>query len=346
MKIRKKLSYMWRLLAGFLLSLTGMQQGTAAIPAQGEDDGGNVGNMIRPGLYAGKNHEVAFEGRGGVKTKTAIGAQPDGSVYGFVTREEQLAQNGRNMPSKNKSLLYMATPGRANTRGKMLESQPAKRRLLESSPARSRSIIGKPAQGKGRSIIGSPRRGVNRGKGNLLESQPAKRRLLESSPGKGRSIIGSPQRGLNQRKGNLLESQPAKRRLLESSPGRGKMLESQPGKGGMVESQPGKSKAIIGGSQSRLESDGLFTFSDEQKEQLVFGSRDYLWALNAEGLLERHLPDGVRVVIGQQGMVDVFDSENRSMGHFHSPAAGKMDRAMRITQEMKEMVREDGRSLG
>jgi len=299
MKMRKKLSYMWRLLAGFVLSLTGMQQGAAAIPAQGEGDSGNVGNVIRPGPYAGKNHEVAFEGRGGVKTKTAIGAQSDGSVYGFVTQEEKLAQNGGTIPSKNKSILYMATPKRGNTRGKMLESKPAR-------GAKSHLIEGKPAQGKGRSIIGSPQRGSNQGRGNMLESQPGKRRL----------IMNSPRQGV------------------------------QPGKGQMLESQPGKSKAFIDGSQSRLEFDNAFPLSDEQKEQLVFGSRDYLWELNGEGLLERHLPDGIRVLIRGQGMVDVFDSEKQLAGRFHSPAAEKMDRATRITQEMKQMVQEDGRSLG
>ena len=314
MKMRKKISYMWHLLAGFVLSLTGMQQGTAAIPVQGEGDAGNVGNVTLPGPYAGKNHEVAFEGRGGLKTKTAIGVQPDGGVYGFVTREEQLAQNGQNIPVKNKSILYMATPKRENTRGKMLESRPArgvKSGLIAGKPARgkSRAFVDKPAQGKGRSIIGSPRHGVNRGKGSLLESQPAKRRL----------IMHSPRQGV------------------------------QPGRGRMLESSPGKSKAFISGgdgSQSQLEFDNVFPLTDEQKEQLVFGSRDYLWELNGEGLLERHLPDGIRVVIREQGLVDVFDSEEGLTGQFHSPAAEKMDRAMRITQEMEDMVREDGRGPG
>jgi len=312
MKMRKKLSYMWRLLAGFILSLTGMQQGTAAIPVQGVDEPGNdMGVTAQPGPYADKNHEVAFEGRGGLKTKTAIGAQPDGSVYGFVTQEEKLAQNGQTKPlPKNKSFLYMQTQQRRGAHGRVLESRPAR-------GAKSHLIEGKPAQGKGRSIIWKP------------------------PQGKGRSIIGSPQQGVNQGKGSLLESQPAKHKLM-NSPRQG----VQPGKGGMLESQPGKSKAFIDGSQSRLEFDNAFPLSDEQKEQLVFGSRDYLWELNGEGLLERHLPDGIRVVIRGQGMVDVFDSEKRLAGRFHSPAAGKMDQALRISLEMKEMVQEDGRSLG
>jgi len=275
---------MWHVLAGFVLSLTGMQQSTAAISPQGNDQVGNSGNIAQPGPYTGKNHEVAFEGRGRVKTKTAIGAQPDGSVYSFVTSEEQLAQNGQKIPSKNKSILYMQTPQRKNVRGRMLESQPArgtKSGYIGHKPAARKShlIEGKPAQGKGKSIIGSPRQGV------------------------------------------------------------------QPGKGQMLESSPGKSRAIIGGPQSRLESDDLLVLTDEQKEQLIFGSRDYLWDLNDDGLLERHLPDGIRVVIREQGMVEMFDAENRSMGQFHSPAARKMDRALRITQDMRQMVREDEQDM-
>jgi len=293
MKIHKGITYMWHVLAGFVLSLTGMQQSTAAISPQGNDQVGNSGNMAQPGPYGRKNHEVAFEGRGGTKTKTAIGAQSDGTVYGFVTGQEQLAQNGQKIPSKNKSILYMQTPQRSNTRGKMLESKPA-------GGAKSGLIAHKPARSKRKSIIGSPQRGINQGKGKFLESRPAKRKLIMNAPGKGQ----------------------------------------------MLESAPGKSKAFIDGSQSRLEFDGIFPLTDAQKEQLIFGSRDYLWDLNDHGLLERHLPDGIRVVIREQGMVEVFDAENRSMGQFHSPAARKMDRALRITQDMKEMVREDGRSLG
>jgi len=289
MKIGKKISSVWRLLAGLALSLTGVaHDGSAAVPVQPEGDAGNAGNVTQPGPYARKNHEVAFESRGGLKTKTAIGAQPNGTVYGFVTRQEQLAQNGQKMPSKNKSILYMQSPQRRSAHGKILESRPAR-------GAKSGLIAGKPARGKDKSFVDKP------------------------AQGKGRSIIGSPQQGVNQGKGNLLESQP--------------------GRGGLIESQPGKSKQFLCCHND-------VPLSVEQKEQLVFGSRDYLWELNGEGLLERHLPDGVRVVIGQRGMVDVFDSGDRLAGRFHSPAAEKMDRAMRITQEMKEMVREDGRSLG
>jgi len=349
MKINKKLSYMCHVLAGFVLSLTGVaQEGSAAVPVQPDGDAGNVGNVVQPGPYARKNHEVAFETRGRVKTKSAIGTHPDGRVYGFITRQEQLAQNGRTKQiKKNKSLLYMATPRRRNLqdRGRMLESRPArgvKSRLVDWKPAtrKSPSIVDKPAQGKGKSIIGAPRRGVSGksrsileqpGRGKRLESRPArgvKSRLVDLKPatrkspsivdepaqGKGKSIIGAPRRGVSGKSRSILE---------------------QPGSGKRLESQPGKSRGFA--PQGKLDGDG-FLFTPEQKEQLIFGSRDYLWLLNNEGLLERHLPDGVRVVIGQRGMVDVFDSENRLAGRFHSPAAEKMDRALRITQDMKDMI--------
>jgi len=313
MKMQKRISYMWRVLAGFALSLTGVaHQGSAAIPVQGEDGAGNVGNVTQPGPYARKNHEVAFEAQGSVKTKSAIGAQPDGSIYSFITREEQLAQNGKTRQlKKNKSILYMATPQRRNTRGKMLESRPArgvKSGLIAHKPAARKShlIEGKAAQGKMKPIRSMPRRGIQMGKSRAIIGQQGKRKL----------IMNSPRRGM------------------------------QPGKGQMLESRPGKSKAFIDGKQGRLEFDGVFPFTDEQKEHLIFGSRDYLWNLNGEDMLERHLPDGIRMVIREQGMVAVFDSGGRLAGQFHSPAAEKMDRAMRITQEMKEMVREDGRSPG
>ena len=323
MKIRNKLSYVWRLVAGFVLSLSGMQQSTAAISPQGNDQVGNSGNMAQPGPYGRKNHEVAFESRGGAKTKTAIGAQSDGTVYGFVTGREELAQNGRKIPSKNKSILYMQTPQRKDMRGKMLESRPArgaKAGLIVHKPAarKSHPIAGKPDQGKSKSFVDKPAQG----KMKPIRSMP--RRGIQ--PGKNRGFI----------------EQPVKRRLIMNSPRRG----MQPGKGQMLESRPGKSKAFIDGKQGRLDFDGIFPFTDEQKEYLIFGSRDYRWELNDDGLLERHLPDGIRVVIREQGMVEVFDAENQSMGRFHSPAAWKMDRALRITQDMKERVREDGRSLG
>jgi len=315
MKMRNKLSCMWRVLAGFVLTLTGVaHEGSAAIQPQENDRAGNSGNMAQPGPYARKNHEVAFESRGGIKTKTAIGAQSDGTVYGFITRQEQLAQNGRKIPSKNKSILYMQTPQRRNTRGRMLESQPArgmKSGLIAHKPAvrKSHLIAGKPDQGKSRAFVDKPAQGKMKPKMKPIRSMP--------------------------RRGRMLESRPAKRKLIMNSPRQG----AQPGGGRMLESRPGKSKSII-----CCHNDVPIT--DEQKEQLIFGSRDYHWALNDHGSLERHLPDGIRVVIGEQGMVDVFDSENRLKGQFHSPAAGKMDRALRITQDMKEMAREDGQSLG
>lgn len=311
MKVRNKLSYMWRVLAGFALTLTGVaHEGSAVIPIQGEDGAGNMGHVTQQGPYALKNHEVAFESRGSIKTKTTIGAQSDGTVYGFITRQEQLAQNGRKIPSKNKSILYMQTPQRRNTRGRMLESQPArgmKSGLIAHKPAARKShlIAGKPDQGKSKAFVDKPAQG--------------KMKPIRSMP----------------RRGRMLESRPAKRKLIMNSPRQG----AQPGGGRMLEFRPGKSKSII-----CCHNDVPIT--DEQKEQLIFGSRDYHWALNDHGLLERHLPDGLRVVIGEQGMVDVFDSENRLKGQFHSPAAGKMDRALRITQDMKEMAREDGHSLG
>jgi len=130
-------------------------------------------------------------------------------------------------------------------------------------------------------------------------------------------------------------SQPNKALIVEP-PAKGKtpLIMNQPQADPAKGKVPEKAPALDRQSYEPEIHDPL-ALTDEQKDSLVFGSRDRAWLLNAEGLLERRLPEGVRVVVREQGRVEVFDAEGRLRSVFHDARAGKLEKAVRIAERMK-----------